>query len=896
MKKTKKQNTKHTKHTIIRKKKQPSKQTPMQIPMQTQIMIKPRLTKKLSDKIKELSSGIKTKMHDKLFQDARKYIDEDKNFKEGTDIYLYLINNDYNKENITKWLLFNSTDYNIRKYAFNNLLRQGKVSDEDKLKMFIDMISNKSKYDFDMRQYDNVLQTVNKMMDNENLCNKLDLFNIIYYSDFSSQPNWFNRIKYYCNAFQSYDKTYQPTLGNITEDKLTNLGIYTLYDQSPAFKVGIEVISFLSEMVPITLYVEGTTIDSKYDKYVKDKANLKIELIGGKTDEELINMMKNNNHIFLIFIYGFHKRRNVVLAHPAKYTFHYLDLYNIYTKRLYDFNIIDKYSYNYLKNLNPDVENDFGLVKLDVPVHMHPVCNECSIQRPEYNSDKINIGLIVNECKLCNNTINIINKILSKNKNIFLTIYTYCDKTWLFSNFNKKYHSRIDVKSYDNNNYMNELNNNLLYIDTILCSSHSTAMEILKCNRPFVAFKNKTKYFGLVSSNIIQHIDMCNELCADTVDKYIELVLKHLQTKDAYYKLYDKFVANMEKSKILDNKNYAKELYDKLSELYKTLSLSFLNNLSNKQPLLQSQDNLGILCPIITGGLGNQLFQIGAAITMARKYNRKLVISKHHFAPNHHQTPEKTMQTLNNLFNKLPLCIIDKHIPDSYNFGTDGNEVIAYIDLTTRIPKDIIQGNKNLLISGYFQNPRHLPYDYYNLITITPTRSITEIINDYGDLQNTYFIHIRLGDYLNPEWAFLRLNLETYFIDCIKKIKSFNPTATFIICTNEHSENLERYLEHIRKITQFKIQSNKDDEIDTLYIMTQCRGGICSNSTFSWSGCYFQKSRINETSILDARKHIYMPYPWFINTNYTEDYLKGIYPDWATIYNTLTNDFYATIN
>ena len=47
--------------------------------------------------------------------------DEDKNFKEGTDIYLYLINNDYNKENITKWLLFNSTDYNVRKYAFNNL-------------------------------------------------------------------------------------------------------------------------------------------------------------------------------------------------------------------------------------------------------------------------------------------------------------------------------------------------------------------------------------------------------------------------------------------------------------------------------------------------------------------------------------------------------------------------------------------------------------------------------------------------------------------------------------------------------------------------------------------------------------------------------------------------------
>jgi hypothetical protein len=536
------------------------------------------LTKKLklSNNINKISSNVKTKIYDKLFDDARRYIEEDTNFTRSTDIYLYLINNNYNKENITKWLSCNATDYDVRKYAFNNLLKWGKITDEDKLKMFIDMISNKSKYDFDMRQYDNVLQTINKMMDNEQLCNKIDLFYIIYYSDFNS-PNWLNHIKYFCNAIQPYDNTYHPTLGNITADKLINLGIYTLYDQSPAFKHSIEVISFLSEIVPITLYVEGTTIDSKYDKYIKDKANLKIEFIGDKTDEELTNIMKKYNHIFLIFIYGFYKRHNVVLAHPAKYTFHYLDTYNIYTKRLYDFNIVDKYSYNYLKKYNPDVENEFGLVKLDVPVHMYPTCNECSIQRPKYNSDKIQIGLIINECKICDKIINIINKILSKNKNIFLTIYTYCDKTWLLRHFNK-YHSRIDVKSYDNNNYMNELQNNLLYIDSVLYNGHSTSMEILKCNRPLIAFKNKSKYFGLVSSNIIKHIDMCNELCADTVDKYIELVLKHLKTKDSYYKLYDKFVANMEKSKILDNKHYAKELYNKLSELYKTLSLSFLNN------------------------------------------------------------------------------------------------------------------------------------------------------------------------------------------------------------------------------------------------------------------------------------------------------------------------------
>ena len=289
--------------------------------------------------------------------------------------------------------------------------------------------------------------------------------------------------------------------------------------------------------------------------------------------------MKSNNHIFLIFIYGFFKRRNVVLAHPSKYTFHYLDpLYNLYTKRLYDYNIIDKYGYNELKAFNPEVDNDLGIIKLDVPVIMTSVCNVFEISRPIYNPEQIKIGLILNECKLCNKTINIINKILTKNNKIYLTVYAFCDKTWLFSNFNKKYYSRIELKIYDNHNYMNELQNNLLYIDTILCSGHSTAMEIIKSSRPIIAFKNKTKFFGLVASNIIQHIDMCDELCADNEDKYLELVLHHLQNETNYMELYNQFIYQLEKSNILDNSKYAEELYNKLNELYKSLTNTFISN------------------------------------------------------------------------------------------------------------------------------------------------------------------------------------------------------------------------------------------------------------------------------------------------------------------------------
>lgn len=525
-----------------------------------------KMTKKISDKVKELTVSIKHKLHDQLFDDARKYIDIDKNFKDSSDIYVYLFNNDYNKENIGKWLLFNSPDYSIRNYAFTKLLKDEKINNEDKLKMYVDMVSNKSKYDFNMNNYANYITNINQLMNDEQICNKIDLFNIMYYSDFSN-PNFFNHIKHYCNNIKAYDNTYQPILGNITADKITNLGIYTLYDQSPAFKHAIEVLSHLSELVPITLYIEATEINVKYDKYIKNKPNIKVELVGAKSDDELTTIIKNGNHIFLIFIYGFLKRRKVVLAHPAKYTFHYLDLPTLYSKHIYDYNIIDKYNYKHLQYINSNIDNDFSLLKLEIPFHMTPICNDCTIYRPEYNPEKLHIGLILNECKLCNKSIHIINKILSKNDKIYLTIYSFCDRTWLENNF-EKYKARIYCKSYDNNNYILELQNNLLYIDTILCSGHSTTMEILASHRPIISFNNKNNYFGLITTNIIQHIDMQDELTANTEEHYVNLVLKHLKSKENYFKLYDKFIGNLEQSKILDNKYYASHLYNKLLNMH----------------------------------------------------------------------------------------------------------------------------------------------------------------------------------------------------------------------------------------------------------------------------------------------------------------------------------------
>ena len=131
--------------------------------------------------------------------------------------------------------------------------------------------------------------------------------------------------------------------------------------------------------------------------------------------------------------------------------------------------------------------------------------------------------------------------------------------------------------------------------------------------------------------------------------------------------------------------------------------------------------------------------------------------------------------------------------------------------------------------------------------------------------------------------------LEKYYTDCIVKIKETNPSAKFVICTNEYSKNLNKYLDIIKQATEYQVQIPEEDEMDTLYIMSKCRGGICSNSTLSWFGCYFQCLR----ALPDAKKHIYMPYPWVNKTwhGFNDDNTRDIYPEWTTVFDTTTSTF-----
>jgi len=288
----------------------------------------------------------------------------------------------------------------------------------------------------------------------------------------------------------------------------------------------------------------------------------------------------------------------------------------------------------------------------------------------------------------------------------------------------------------------------------------------------------------------------------------------------------------------------------------------------------------GKITPLLTGGLGNQLFKIGCVLNYSKKLNRKLYISKAHFIKNDHQESEKTFDTLSKLFTWLEIATdsIDYH--DTYTYTEQSAHAFMFNDIGKCIPESAIANNNNILLDGYFINPQYLDCDFNDSFTIRPNRNMSK----YGTFANCYFIHIRLGDYVdNPLYT---IELSAYYIYCIKAIKTANNNAQFIICTNEKSVKLDNYIKQFpgwyedKTIYEYILQDINDDELDTLYIMSSCIGGICSNSTLSWMGSYLQKPNALR----------FMPYPW-INFIYgfNHDNTIGIYPEWVRIYNTINN-------
>ena len=233
----------------------------------------------------------------------------------------------------------------------------------------------------------------------------------------------------------------------------------------------------------------------------------------------------------------------------------------------------------------------------------------------------------------------------------------------------------------------------------------------------------------------------------------------------------------------------------------------------------------------LVGGLGNQLFKMAALIHIAKRTGR---------------TPH-----IKNIENPSP------HSKESYfdtifasfaNLYSVLHPTIRLVEPTMSYTNwsNIVRFHMNAEIDGYFQDYRYVDEDFVQRL-----RFPTGIVTKYPGVYDAVFLHIRGGDYVN-HWLH-DLGLDEYY----KRAIAHFPGAHFYVVTNDLGYALSRpFLEGI------KFTVIMEPELDTLFLMSQCAGGICANSSFSWWGAFLNHTR-----------KIVMPDRWYTDPNIpTEGY------------------------
>lgn len=256
--------------------------------------------------------------------------------------------------------------------------------------------------------------------------------------------------------------------------------------------------------------------------------------------------------------------------------------------------------------------------------------------------------------------------------------------------------------------------------------------------------------------------------------------------------------------------------------------------------------------PRLMGGIGNRLFQVAAAFGYAKRYGIEFTLSRSHIEPNRY-TKEDHLQTI------LRKCPVIENTTGTIEFHEPSECYSTFID----IPRS----KANVYLHGYFQNERYFNTyrdDILRLFEIEPERK-ARLMQMYPYLSKAIFIHIRtyVVKHVSGEVETAHDQHRFDYTRYLKRaLKKFNDpevillTDNYDLCMKQYSDILIPLGFHYADLS----------ELDSLYLMTMCgKGGICSNSSFSWWGSYLNDSK--DKTVVMPREWLKQPWPCNIHSS-----------------------------
>ena len=291
------------------------------------------------------------------------------------------------------------------------------------------------------------------------------------------------------------------------------------------------------------------------------------------------------------------------------------------------------------------------------------------------------------------------------------------------------------------------------------------------------------------------------------------------------------------------------------------------------------------------GGLGNQLFQYGAALNLSNKLQLPITIDDLFLS---RSTPNKFVgyRVLeldsfannanfvfreNDLKNKLISKMLEKqrllgdHFPTlQTKYGYFANERIDQFDSFQKL-------NKAIVLNSYCGSPSYFGNSNMQLVNeitkvIEPSNWFLETLEKINSVSPNA-IHVRLGDYSKFKSTYGEPDAE-YFgsaINFLNKLGAAGPNWLF----SDEPEKAMGLLGNKINFDFVVTSPSNSRPIETLNLLGSCRNIICSNSSFSWWGGYLATAKSEFTNVI-------FPRPMFNDPKIPEPF-NWLPPGWVSL-------------
>lgn len=280
----------------------------------------------------------------------------------------------------------------------------------------------------------------------------------------------------------------------------------------------------------------------------------------------------------------------------------------------------------------------------------------------------------------------------------------------------------------------------------------------------------------------------------------------------------------------------------------------------------------------LKGGLGNQLFQYAAGLSLATHHGVECKVAITELLK-----PDEAIGTirqfdLQNIIAapQIATAAEIKALEPSSFFDAYWQKCLPpfkrkmYKEVDFTFDPNFYKARNHLLLKGYRQSPKYFSNINHQIKDGFVFKQ--EVIKNVIDLGNqiqqkeSVSIHIRRGDYNNAVVREYHGILDdAYYQSAIHHLQIMYPTSVFYIFSDNPdwvSSNLQLPNDAI-----FVSGSLTSTAFEDFYLISCCRHNIIANSTFSWWAAYLN-SNPNKTVI--APKH------WFNKAPYNT---KDLYPD-----------------